>query len=117
MEKENKKDEKKVEEKKVKKSIFEKLEEQKQKLEKLKIKKDNEIKKIILKSFDFLTEEETLKRFSQLSENEVFLEKIKDIILKEMEEEEKRKEEQKRKDQKQNKKTSVEPVSTQGNEV
>ena len=76
MEKENKKDEKKVEEKKVKKSIFEKLEEQKQKLEKLKIKKDNEIKKIILKSFDFLTEEETLKRFSQLSENEVFLEKI-----------------------------------------
>lgn len=108
MEKENKKDEKKVEEKKVKKSIFEKLEEQKQKL---KIKKDNEIKKIILKSFDFLTEEETLKRFSQLSENEVFLEKIKDIILKEMEEEEKRKEE------KQNKKTSVEPVSTQGNEV
>lgn len=108
MEKENKKDEKKVEEKKVKKSIFEKLEEQKQKL---KIKKDNEIKKIILKSFDFLTEEETLKRFSQLSENEVFLEKIKDIILKEMEEEEKRKEE------KQNKKISVEPVSTQGNEV
>ena len=87
MEKENKKDEKKVEEKKVKKSIFEKVEEQKQKLEKLKIKKDNEIKKIILKSFDFLTEEETLKRFSQLSENEVFLEKIKDIILKEMEEE------------------------------
>ena len=111
MEKENKKDEKKVEEKKVKKSIFEKLEEQKQKLEKLKIKKDNEIKKIILKSFDFLTEEETLKRFSQLSENEVFLEKIKDIILKEMEEEEKRKEE------KQNKKISVEPVSTQANEV
>ena len=111
MEKENKKDEKKVEEKKVKKSIFEKLEEQKQKLEKLKIKKDNEIKKIILKSFDFLTEEETLKKFSQLSENEVFLEKIKDIILKEMEEEEKRKEE------KQNKKISVEPVSTQGNEV
>ena len=46
-----------------------------------------------------------------MSENEVFLEKIKDIILKEMEEEEKRKEE------KQNKKTSVEPVSTQGNEV
>ena len=35
----------------------------------------------------------------------------KDIILKEMEEEEKRKEE------KQNKKISVEPVSTQGNEV
>ena len=117
MEKENKKDEKKVEEKKVKKSIFEKLEEQKQKLEKLKIKKDNEIKKIILKSFDFLTEEETLKRFSQLSENEVFLEKIKDTILKEMEEEEKSKEEEKRKEEKQNKKTFVEPVSTQGNEV
>ena len=117
MEKENKKDEKKVEEKKVKKSIFEKLEEQKQKLEKLKIKKDNEIKKIILKSFDFLTEEETLKRFSQLSENEVFLEKIKDTILKEMEEKKKRKEEEKRKEEKQNKKTFVEPVSTQGNEV
>ena len=52
-----------------------------------------------------------------MSENEVFLEKIKDIILKEMEEEENRKEEEKRKEEKQNKKTSVEPVSTQGNEV
>ena len=79
--------------KKEKKNIFQQLEEQRKKLEKLKIKKENEIKKIIMNSFDFLTDQETLIRFSELTKSQSFLENIKNIILKEMEKEEKLKEE------------------------
>ena len=88
MEKNEKKQKDKEKKPKEKKNVFQQLEEQKEKLQKLKMKKDKEIKRVIFKSFEYLTEEDTFIRFSTLSKSVTFFEKIKNIILKEMEEEE-----------------------------
>lgn len=98
--------------KKEKKNIFQQLEEQRKKLEKLKIKKENEIKKIIMNSFDFLTDQETLIRFSELTKSQSFLENIKNIILKEMGKEEKKQKEEKEKKLKEERNTE----NTENNE-
>ena len=98
--------------KKEKKNIFQQLEEQRKKLEKLKIKKENEIKKIIMNSFDFLTDQETLIRFSELTKSQSFLESIKNIILKEIEKEEKKQKEEKEKKLKEERNTE----NTENNE-
>ena len=75
------------------------------------MKKDKEIKRVIFKSFEYLTEEDTFIRFSTLSKSETFLEKIKNIILKEMEEEEKKRNEEKEKKLKEEK-----PIENIGSE-
>lgn len=65
-----------------------------------------------MNSFDFLTDQETLIRFSELTKSQSFLENIKNIILKEMEKEEKKQKEEKEKKLKEERNTE----NTENNE-
>lgn len=67
--------------KKPKKSIFEQFKEQQEKLKRLELRKEKEINETIVRSFSYLTEEETFLKFQEKISNIEVYEKIKNIIL------------------------------------
>lgn len=70
--------------KKTKKTIFEQFKEQQEKLKRLELKKEKEINETIVRSFSYLTEEETFLKFQEKIENPEIFEKIKKYILTEI---------------------------------